>query len=211
MTVRVRTLAGLTLALVVGVVAVPKTAPVPAQAKLLAFNAQAKALLAKMTLEEKVAQMTQPDQLFIKDGTEIEKSGFGSVLSGGDSDPKTNTVEDWGAMYEEYPGARAEVAPEDPAPLRRRRGARAQQRDRRGDLPAQRRPGRHARREARREDRPHHGARSPRHRHQLGVLAVRHRAARRALGPRVRRLQRGPGARGRARRGRSPRDAGHRT
>jgi len=102
MTVRARTLAGLTLALVVGVVAAPKTAPVPAQAKLLAFNAQAKALLAKMTLEEKVAQMTQPDQLFIKDATEIEKYGFGSVLSGGDSDPKTNTVEDWGAMYEKY-------------------------------------------------------------------------------------------------------------
>ncbi len=102
MTVRVRTLAGLTLALVVGVVAVPRTAPVPAQAKLLAFNAQAKALLARMTLEEKVAQMTQPDQLFIKDATEVEKYGFGSVLSGGDSDPKTNTVEDWGAMYEKY-------------------------------------------------------------------------------------------------------------
>src|SRR4029079_5152288 len=102
MTVRVRTLAGLTLALVVGVVAAPRTAPVPAQAKLLAFNPQAKALLARMTLEEKVAQMTQPDQLFIKDATEIEKYGLGSVLTGGDSDPKTNTVEDWGAMYEKY-------------------------------------------------------------------------------------------------------------
>ena len=39
----------------------------PAQAKLLAFDAQAKALLAKMTLDEKIGQMTQPDQLFIKD------------------------------------------------------------------------------------------------------------------------------------------------
>ena len=77
MTVRVRTLAGLTLALVVGVVAAPRTAPVPAQAKLLAFDAQAKALLARMTLEEKVAQMTQPDQLFIKDagrGREVTAS-----------------------------------------------------------------------------------------------------------------------------------------
>ena len=113
MTVRVRTLAGLTLALVVGVVAVPKTAPVPAQAKLLAFNAQAKALLARMTLEEKVGQMTQPDQLFIKDVTEIEKYGFGSVLSGGDSDPKTNTRRGLGRDVRAIPGARAEVAPED--------------------------------------------------------------------------------------------------
>ena len=102
MTVRAKTLAGLTLALLVGMVAATQTAPVPAQAKLLAFNPQAKALLAKMTLEEKVAQMTQPDQLFLKDPTEIEKFGFGSVLSGGDSDPRTNTVEDWGAMYEKY-------------------------------------------------------------------------------------------------------------
>jgi beta-glucosidase len=45
--------------------------------------------------------MTQPDQLFIKDRADIEKYSFGSVLSGGDSDPKTNTVEDWGAMYED--------------------------------------------------------------------------------------------------------------
>ena len=102
MTVRAKTLAGLTLALLVGMAAATHTAPVPAQAKLLAFNPQAKALLAKMTLEEKVAQMTQPDQLFLKDPSEIEKYQFGSVLSGGDSDPKTNTVEDWGAMYEKY-------------------------------------------------------------------------------------------------------------
>jgi beta-glucosidase len=101
MSSRALSLAAATLALLLGAVVATETAPVPAQAKLLAFDAQAKALLAKMTLAEKIGQMTQPDQLFIKDRADIEKYFFGSVLSGGDSDPKTNTVEDWGAMYED--------------------------------------------------------------------------------------------------------------
>jgi beta-glucosidase len=101
MTSRALSLAAATLALLLAAVVTTETAPVPAQAKLLAFDAQAKALVAKMTLAEKIGQMTQPDQLFVKDRADIEKYFFGSVLSGGDSDPKTNTVEDWGAMYED--------------------------------------------------------------------------------------------------------------
>ncbi len=101
MSSRPLSLAAATLALLLAAVVATETAPVPAQAKLLAFDAQVKALLAKMTLAEKIGQMTQPDQLFIKDRADIEKYFFGSVLSGGDSDPKTNTVEDWGAMYED--------------------------------------------------------------------------------------------------------------
>jgi beta-glucosidase len=101
MSSRALSLAAATLALLLAAVVTTETAPVPAQAKLLAFDARAKALLAKMTLAEKIGQMTQPDQLFIKDRADIEKYFFGSVLSGGDSDPKTNTVEDWGAMYED--------------------------------------------------------------------------------------------------------------
>jgi beta-glucosidase len=101
MSSRALSVAAATLALSLAAVITIETAPVPAQAKLLAFDAQARALLAKMTLAEKVGQMTQPDQLFIKDRADIEKYFFGSVLSGGDSDPKTNTVEDWGAMYED--------------------------------------------------------------------------------------------------------------
>jgi beta-glucosidase len=101
MSSRLFPLAAATLALLLAAVVTTQTAPVPAQAKLLAFDAQAKALLAKMTLAEKIGQMTQPDQLYIKDRSDIEKYFVGSVLSGGDSDPKTNTVEDWGAMYED--------------------------------------------------------------------------------------------------------------
>src|SRR4026208_212219 len=101
MSSRAPSLAPATLALSLAAVVTIETAPVPAQAKLLAFDAQAKALLATMPLPEKGGRMTTPAQFFIKDRADIEKYFFGSVLSGGDSDPKTNTVEDWGATYED--------------------------------------------------------------------------------------------------------------
>ena len=72
----------------------------PAQARLAAFDDQIRPIVAKMTLEEKVGQMTQPDQEFIKDPSDVQMLFIGSVLSGGNSDPRTNTVEDWTAMYE---------------------------------------------------------------------------------------------------------------
>ena len=59
MTSRIPIFAAATLALVIGATAVTRTAPVPAQQKLLAYEAQAKALLAQMTLDEKIGQMTQ--------------------------------------------------------------------------------------------------------------------------------------------------------
>lgn len=53
------------------------------------------ALLAQMTLEEKAAQMLQPEQNGINLG-QIRRYGVGSVLSGGGSAPKTgNSAEDW--------------------------------------------------------------------------------------------------------------------
>jgi beta-glucosidase len=68
---------------------------------LSSFDPQAQALLAKMTLEEKIGQMTQPDQSFVKDLSEIETYFFGSVLSGGNSDPvEGNSVRNWTDMYE---------------------------------------------------------------------------------------------------------------
>ena len=73
----------------------------PAPKKLSSFDPQAKALLAKMTLDEKIGQMTQPDQSFIKDLSDIETYAFGSVLSGGSSDPKEgNSVQNWTDLYD---------------------------------------------------------------------------------------------------------------
>jgi beta-glucosidase len=56
-----------------------------------------------MTLEEKVGQMTQPDHEAIKDPADVAKYFVGSVLSGGNSDPKEgNSFEAWRAMYNRY-------------------------------------------------------------------------------------------------------------
>ncbi len=71
--------------------------------KFSSFDPQVNALLAKMTLDEKVGQMTQPDQLFLKSDEDIAKYFLGSVLSGGDSDPKAgNSLEAWTNLVDRY-------------------------------------------------------------------------------------------------------------
>jgi len=69
--------------------------------RLSSFDPQVRPLLAQMTLEEKIGQMTQSDQEFIKDLSDIEKYFIGSVLSGGGSDPKEgNSLQAWTDLYE---------------------------------------------------------------------------------------------------------------
>ncbi|MBZ5622294.1 MAG: glycoside hydrolase family 3 C-terminal domain-containing protein [Acidobacteriia bacterium] len=68
---------------------------------LSSFDAQVKPLLAQMTLEEKIGQMTQPEQDGMKDLSDIEKYFVGSVLSGGSSDPKEgNSLQAWTDLYD---------------------------------------------------------------------------------------------------------------
>src|SRR5712692_9739231 len=56
-----------------------------------------------MTLDEKVGQMTQADQDFLKDIGDIRKYYLGSLLNGGDSDPKAgNSLAAWTDMYDRY-------------------------------------------------------------------------------------------------------------
>ena len=67
------------------------------------YDSQALAILKQMTLDEKIGQMTQPDKLFIQNPDDVANYSFGSVLSGGDSDPKTgNDLISWTEMYDEY-------------------------------------------------------------------------------------------------------------
>ena len=67
------------------------------------YDEQATAILRQMMLDEKIGQMTQPDKLFIQNPDDVAKYAFGSVLSGGDSDPKTgNDLISWTDMYDEY-------------------------------------------------------------------------------------------------------------
>jgi beta-glucosidase len=76
----------------------------PAKVKpLSSYDPQVKALLAKMTLQEKVGQMTQPDISALKDASDIENLFLGSLLSGGNADPKEgNSLDAWTNMYDEY-------------------------------------------------------------------------------------------------------------
>ncbi len=68
-----------------------------------AFDRQARELLARMSLDEKVGQMTQADQEQLQDPADISKYFLGSVLSGGSSDPKAgNTLQAWTDMYDGY-------------------------------------------------------------------------------------------------------------
>jgi beta-glucosidase len=73
-----------------------------AATRLAAYDGAARALLAKMSLDEKIGQMTQADQQFLKDARDIETYYLGSLLNGGDSDPKTNSLQDWTDMYDRY-------------------------------------------------------------------------------------------------------------
>ena len=60
-------------------------------------DAKVEALLAQMTLDEKIGQMTQVDSEALKDKADVKKYFLGSVLSGGTSDPPKhdNTGPSW--------------------------------------------------------------------------------------------------------------------
>ncbi len=59
-------------------------------------------LLAQMTLDEKIGQMTQVDMNAMKNKADIQKFFIGSMLSGGDSDPADITAAGWRKACDEY-------------------------------------------------------------------------------------------------------------
>ncbi len=65
-------------------------------------NAKVDVLLAQMTLDEKIGQMTQVDSNALKNKADVAKYFLGSVLSGGGSDPKDNTAKFWAALHDEF-------------------------------------------------------------------------------------------------------------
>src|SRR5690242_10128478 len=68
---------------------------------LSSFDPQVKPLVAQMTLEEKIGQMTQSEQDGMKDLSDVETYYIGSVLSGGSSDPKEgNSLQAWTDLYD---------------------------------------------------------------------------------------------------------------
>jgi beta-glucosidase len=74
--------------------------------RLSSYDPQVKALLAKMTLDEKIGQMTQPEyEPVLQNAGDMQKYFIGSVLSGGNSDPKVNgkvdnSVQAWADLYD---------------------------------------------------------------------------------------------------------------
>jgi len=90
------------LALVPGLIAVACLCWAASKPKMLSsYDSQAKALLAQMTLEEKIGQMTQPEQNELKDPADVEKYFVGSLFSGGSSDPKEgNSLKAWTDLYD---------------------------------------------------------------------------------------------------------------
>jgi beta-glucosidase len=81
--------------------------PAPSRAAAIGFysryDTRAREILAKMTVDEKIGQMLQPDQKFLKSIDDIEKYHLGSLLNGGDSDPaEGNSMQNWADMYDRY-------------------------------------------------------------------------------------------------------------
>jgi len=59
-------------------------------------------LLKRMTLEEKIGQMTQVGRAFLQDNTHITQYFIGSILSGGGSSPPDSSLNGWIDMYDTY-------------------------------------------------------------------------------------------------------------
>ncbi len=65
-------------------------------------------LLSRMTLQEKIGQMTQADKARISPQY-VKQFNIGSVLSGGGSVPSPNTAKSWARMYDQYQKAALET------------------------------------------------------------------------------------------------------
>ncbi|HJN98660.1 MAG TPA: glycoside hydrolase family 3 N-terminal domain-containing protein, partial [Candidatus Marinimicrobia bacterium] len=63
---------------------------------------KAKNLVAEMTLDEKIGQMTQVDHRYLEQKSDIKTYFLGSLLSGGGSAPDTNNPRSWVRMYNKY-------------------------------------------------------------------------------------------------------------
>jgi beta-glucosidase len=89
---------------VVAILQAAGCAPLAAKGRPLSFyDGQVKELLSKMTLEEKIGQMTQAEHGNLRDITDIEKYHLGSLLSGGEADPnKGNSLQSWTDLYDNY-------------------------------------------------------------------------------------------------------------
>src|SRR5438309_6196735 len=78
-------------------------ATLPYENPLLPVNQRVKDLLSRMTLAEKIGQMTQAERASVdSDTSKITTDNLGSLLSGGGSVPTPNTATAWADMVDRY-------------------------------------------------------------------------------------------------------------
>ena len=83
--------------------------------RLSGQDANVDRLLPTLTLEEKVGQMTQPDSQYLRNPDDVARLHVGSVLSGGDSDPKTgNDLKSWTDLYDNFQAHALKAKPRIP-------------------------------------------------------------------------------------------------
>lgn len=73
-----------------------------AQPDFAAVEPRAATLLAQMTLDEKIGQMTQVDVNALQEHADIQKYFLGSLLNGGGGGPKNNVPQTWVQVVNEY-------------------------------------------------------------------------------------------------------------
>jgi beta-glucosidase len=90
-------------------------AAAPPAGRFSRFDPQVRKLLATLSLDQKIGQMTQPDQMFLHSEDDIVKYHLGSLLSGGDSDPKSgNDLQSWTDLYDHYQSIALKAEPRIP-------------------------------------------------------------------------------------------------
>ena len=80
--------------------------PLPYQNAVLPVSQRVQDLLSRMTLAEKIGQMTQAERASVDtDTSKITTDNLGSLLSGGGSVPTPNTPTAWADMVDRYQSA----------------------------------------------------------------------------------------------------------
>ncbi|MEH1125818.1 glycoside hydrolase family 3 protein [Micromonospora sp. CPCC 206061] len=78
-----------------------KAAALPYQDPTLPVATRVEDLLGRMSLDEKIGQMTQAERAFVTDA-DVTTYRLGSLLSGGGSAPSPNTPTSWADMYDRF-------------------------------------------------------------------------------------------------------------
>ena len=83
-------------------VLVPHLRPVDTAQVAARADPRVEQLLARMSLDDKVGQMTQVDRGALKSTADLATYRIGSLLSGGGSAPTPNTAQSWADMYDNF-------------------------------------------------------------------------------------------------------------